>query len=210
MRFPAGRRWNHTMVWMNSIRKASYTSAVALVLAAAPLVLGLPAVADPCGPAGLLPVKFCPSSPTPSPPPASPAPSPKRPGGASPSPSGAAPPPAPSQTPSAGQPAQPAPVPATPTSGPKDSTAGDGKPAQPATTSVPTTATPAPGSGTTASPTGDAGQGPGPSAEQPPDAAGAGDPGPDGQIGVAGSLLAVSGLLLGLSAAIGLRRPARP
>ena len=215
LRLPACRRRNHTMVWMNSIRKACYTSAVALVLAASPLVLAFPAVAEPCGPAGLLPVKFCPPSPTPGPPPASPAPvspapGPPRPGSPAPSPTGAVPAPTPSKTPSAGQPvqpAQPAPGPATPTSGSDDPTAGQGNATQPPATRVPATAT----AGPSTSPSPDAGQGPGLSPEQPLDvAASPGVQGPDGQIGIAGSLLAAGGLLIVLSAAIGLRRPASP
>jgi hypothetical protein len=193
------------------MRKACYASAVVLVLGASPLVLALPAAADHCGPAGLLPSKFCPAPPTPGPS-TSPTPSPTVPGNPAEPPSGAppkAPPQAPSQrpspTPSQGQPAQPAQVTAPPTSGPVPTSDQDNA-AQPATESVPPTVT----TGTSAPPAADAGQDPEPSTGQPlGGAAGQGDSGPDGQFGVAGSLLAISGLLIGLSAAIGLRRPAQ-
>ena len=202
--FPGCRRWNPTMVRMNSTRKASYASAVALLLAVSPLVLALPAAAAPCKPAGLLPVKICPASPTPGPPSASPAPSVTPPGSTAP-PSDPAPPQPPSQSPSQSQvPGQDA---APPTPGPAPSVS-QGAPTPPATGSVPVPAT----AGTSAPQSPDAGQGP-ESATANPSAAAAGrvGPGPDGQGSLAGGfLLALSGLLIGLSAAIGLRRPARP
>ncbi|MDF9749042.1 hypothetical protein M2428_000472 [Arthrobacter sp. ES3-54] len=207
--FPAGRRRSPTMVRMNSMRKACYASAAALLLGASPLVLALPAAADPCGPAGLLPAKFCPTPPTPGPPSASLSPSTTVPGSSAPPPSGSAPPQAPprkpSATPSQGQPTKPAQLPAPPTSDPVPTADQDNTPS-PATASVSaiTTATSAP-------PATDGGRDPGRSAEQLPGAAaGRGDSGPDGQLSVAGSLLALSGLLIGLSAAIGLRRPTQP
>ncbi len=211
--FPAGRRRHHTMVWVISIRKACYTSAVALVLGVSPLVLALPAAGDPCGPADLLPVKFCPAPPTPGPPKSgpptvSPTPSPTVPGNAAPTPSGATPPQspsqAPSQTPFQGQ-SRPPQNPAPPTSDPVP-TAGQDTAAAPATASAPAAVT----TGTSAPPVPDAGQDPDPLAEQLPGAAaGQGDTGPDWLIGIAGSLLALGGLLIGLSAAIGFRRPVR-
>jgi hypothetical protein len=189
------------------MRKAYYASAVALLLGASPLVLALPAAADPCGPAGLLPAKFCPAPPTPGPPSASPSPSPTVPGKSAPPPSGAAPSPAPprkpSATPSPAQPTKPAQLPAPPTSDPVPTADQDNTP-PPATASVSavTTATSEP-------PAADAGRDH--STGQPLGAAaGQGDSGPDEQLSVAGSLLVLSGLLIGLSAAIGLRRPVQP
>lgn len=205
--FPASHRRSPTMVRMNSMRKACYASAVALLLGASPLVLALPAAADRCGPAGLLPAKLCPAPPTPGPPSASPSPSPTVPGSSAPPPPVAAPSPAPprkpSSTPSQGQPTEPAQLPAPPTSDPVPTTDQDTTPA-PATASVSavTTATSAP-------PAADADQD---HSAGPPlgAAAGQGDSGPDRQLSIAGSLLALSGLLIGLSGAIGLRRPAQP
>ena len=201
--FPGCRRWNPTMVRMNSTRKTSYASVVALLLAVSPLVLALPATAGPCKPAGLLPVKICPASPTPGPPSASPAPGVTPPGGSAP-PSDPAPP-RPSQSPSQSQaPGQDA---APPTPGPAPSVS-QGAPTPPATGAVPVPAT----VGTSAPQSPDAVPGPEP-ATAIPSAAAAGrvGPGPDGQGSLAGGfLLALSGLLIGLSAAIGLRRPAGP
>jgi hypothetical protein len=206
-RFPAGRRGSPTMVRMNSMRKASYASAVALLLVASPLVLAFPAAADPCGPAGLLPAKFCPAPPTPGPPSASPSPSRTVPGSSAPPPSVAAPSPAPprkpSATPSQAQPTKPAQLPAPPTSDPVSTADQDNTPS-PATAPVAgiTTAASAP-------PAADGGQDH--STGQPPGAAaGQSDSEPDGQLSVTGTLLALSGLLIGLSGAIGLRRPAQP
>lgn len=202
--FPGCRRWNPTMVRMNSTRKASYASAVALLLAVSPLVLALPAAAAPCKSAGLLPLKVCPASPTPGPPSASPAPRVTPPGSTAP-PSDPTPPQPPSQSPSQSQvPGQDA---APPTPGPAPSVS-QGAPTPPATGAVPVPAT----AGSSAYQSPGAGQSP-ESATANPSAAAAGrvGPGPDGQGGLAGGfLLALSGLLIGLSAAIGLRRPAGP
>ncbi len=205
--FPAGRRRNPTMVRMNSTRKACYASAVALVLGATPLVLALPAAADPCGPAGLLPAKFCPAPPTPGPPSATPSPSPTVPGSSAPPPSGAAPSPAPPRKPPArpsrGQPTEPAQLPAPPTSGTVPTTDQDNTPS-PATASDKAVT-----KGTSAPPAVDVGQDH-PTGQPLGTMAGQGDSGPDGQLSVAGTLLALGGLLIGLSGAIGLRRPAQP
>ena len=198
--FPAGRRRHHTMVWVISIRKACYTSAAALVLGVSPLFLALPAAAR--------------SLRASRPPPGEILPRPTDAGSAEVRPADrltdaqphcpgqrrpdtirchACPnrrPQAPSQTPFQGQ-SRPPQNPAPPTSDPVP-TAGQDTAAAPATASAPAAVT----TGTSAPPVPDAGQDPDPSAEQLPGAAaGQGDPGPDWLIGIAGSLLALGGLL---------------
>ena len=168
------------MVRVKINKKAGYASAIALTLALTPLVLALPAVAEPCGTiGGVIPVLICPPAPTR--PVASPTPSPTA--------SSTAPPTTTPVVPPAQPPATPGPTPAAgrqATVAPAADPGAVSPPAAPAVPALPT-ATPSGNPGATAAPK---------TSEEE-----------DGSVPGA-LLLALGGLLMTGWAAISLRRPA--